>query len=859
MTPDNPQPSAAAGRHRDLIDAAWRQAQVLRGSHHDTRPAAPRIAGQRFEPPGYEIQGEIHRGGQGVVYRAIQESTRRTVAIKVLHGGPLAGAGERARFEREVQVLAQLKHPNIVTIHDSGSVGDTAFFVMDYIDGPTLDRFVLMRELPTRDRLLLVQRICEAIHAAHLRGVIHRDLKPSNIRVDDEGEPHVLDFGLAKAEHVELGGADGHTPTMTGQFVGSLPWASPEQAEGRLDELDVRSDVYSLGVMLFQLLTDQMPYATTGRPLREAINNICNAEPPALRRIRPELDDEISAIVLKALRKPRESRYQSAGALALDIERYLAGEPIEARGDSLSYMLRKSLRRHRVSVGVATAFIVMLVAGLVTFATLWRQAALASNAERQQALRARSQAERAENEAAKASAINEFLRDLLIAADPTSKRGPNVTMRETLDAASARVSDGTLANEPTIEAAIHATLGLSYYHLGVHDAARTHMERALELRRKHLGPAHRDIADDLSNLAMLTRSEGNLGDAEALYHESLAMYDTIGDIHSRQLGDALTGLGLLLVDKGKFDEAATHFEHCIELERAQPDLKRPSLATALNNYAILLRDRGDFDKAESLFKEAVGLLEAHFGDQHMRVADARENLASVWVVRGNFEAALPLYEAGLQTRRRLLGPDHPDVASSLNNLGYLNFRLGRFAQSEACYAESLELRRRILPSDHPDIAVVLNNLGLLYATQDDHARAEVLYREALAIKRARLGDANPSTLLQMANLASSLRKVDRVDEALAIASEALALAEKSLSPKHLQIAYLHGEVGANLMLLGCFDESETELLTCYRTVLARFGPRHDRTQGVMEMLALLYHLWNKPALLDDWEAARITP
>ncbi|MEE9293655.1 MAG: serine/threonine-protein kinase [Phycisphaerae bacterium] len=329
-------------------------------------------AGRRGFPidiPGYRFVGEICRGGQGVVYRAIQENTRRDVAIKTMHAGPFMGPHEEARFEREVRILAQLKHPNIITIHDSGVVAGTHYYVMDYIEGVPLDQY-FPPNCAVKRKLELFATICEAINAAHLRGIIHRDLKPSNVRINAAGDPFILDFGLAKM----AGEVDDLTRardlTVTGQFVGSLPWASPEQADGGPEIIDVRSDVYSLGVMLYQALTGRFPYVVVGK-MRDVLGHILKTDPIRPRSVQREIDEETETIVLKCLNKDPQRRYQSAGALALDIRRYLNNEPIDAKRDSTLYMLRKHVRRHRVPLAVGAVFVVLLVVSSVVAWTLY--------------------------------------------------------------------------------------------------------------------------------------------------------------------------------------------------------------------------------------------------------------------------------------------------------------------------------------------------------------------------------------------------------------------------------------------------------------------------------------------------------
>ncbi len=419
------QPDTIGDSSRDdrlLLHAAQAEADAFAGAVGPTQA----LAGEQLPPPasdsypGYEILREIHRGGQGVVYQAIQKATKRKVALKVMRHGPFADVREKVRFEREVEILGRLRHPNIVAIHDSGSAAGSYYFVMDYISGQPLDVHVASGERSIDQILRLFVKIGDAVHSAHLRGIIHRDLKPSNIRIDTLGEPHVLDFGLAKLAAAGTGipsgsPADDRDPghdtaaskaggilgpamvmTITGQFVGSLPWASPEQAEGSPEKIDVRTDVYSLGVILFQMLTGRFPYDVVG-DMRTVLDNIIKAEPRKLRSIRRAIDDEVETIVLRCLCKQRDRRYQSAGELARDLGRYLAGEAIEAKRDSSWYLLRKSLRRHRLKlVAVAALLLAVTVTAGVYSQRLAseRQARLSAQqaalVARQQALDARA-------------------------------------------------------------------------------------------------------------------------------------------------------------------------------------------------------------------------------------------------------------------------------------------------------------------------------------------------------------------------------------------------------------------------------------------------------------------------------------
>lgn len=336
-----------------LVREAWQKVGIADDETRLAPASTMGPVGRRLNVPGYRLVREISRGGQGVVFLAMQENTKRQVALKVMLQGVLAGERERRRFEREVEILASMRHPNIVTIHDSGTVDGFFYYVMDFIAGVSLDHYVSNNEMEIADSLRLFQKIASAVNAAHRMGVLHRDLKPGNIRVGEDGEPYILDFGLAKGAN----DTDERQLSVTGQFLGTLPWASPEQAVGVPGKIDLRTDVYALGVILYQMLTGAFPYSIVG-PMNEVIDNILYAKPTPPSKLRRKINHEVETILLKCLSKDPERRYQSAGELARDIDNYLNGHPIEAKRDSIIYVLRKRARRHKFQSAV---FILMLL------------------------------------------------------------------------------------------------------------------------------------------------------------------------------------------------------------------------------------------------------------------------------------------------------------------------------------------------------------------------------------------------------------------------------------------------------------------------------------------------------------------
>jgi len=800
--------------------------------------------------PGYQLLGEIHRGGQGVVYQARQLATERTVAIKVLHRGPFASADEHARFEREVRVLGQLKHPNIVSILHSGTVAGHDYFVMDFVDGPSLDAYLAVARLSVEHALRLFVHICDAVSAAHLRGVIHRDLKPGNIRVDREGTPHVLDFGLSKLSTNDPAGE----MTQTGQFVGSLPWASPEQVAGDPDALDLRTDVYSLGVLLYQMLVGRFPYPVTGRAT-EVVAHIQRTDPEPPRRLRRGVPHDVEVIVLTCLQKDRERRYQSAVELARDIRHYLNREPIEARRDSFTYVLRKHLARHKVPVTLATAFVVLITTGFLVSLAFWRQAARARDAEAEQTKLAERSAAAAQAEADKANAINAFVEEMLLAANPEESGGPKVTMAEVLDAAAARIDSASLAEQPLVRAALHALIGNAYLRLGMHERAQDHTAAALTLRRALWPGDHLDVARSLQDLGMVARAAGRLKESEAHYREALAMLDRLdaGDPYTR---DTLANLALTLRDRGQLESAREICARLLSVERKSLSPQSIKLAATLNNYALVLRELNRPDEAEPLFEEALAIVRAVHGERHVLVAGILESLGAIWVDRNKLDQAEPIYREALAVRREILGDEHPHVALGLSNLGYLLYRKKDYAGAEPLYEEALALRRKLLGDDHPDVAATLNNLALLHFTTGDYARAEPLYREALTIRRKRLGESHPNTLNVAANLVALLRARDEPAAGAELARESLALAERDLPAEHWYRPRFRAQLGACLRELGQLDDAERELSAAY----GEFADLHNPNAPVVaDQLASLCDELQRPADGVRWRELGAAP
>ncbi|MCA9243249.1 MAG: tetratricopeptide repeat protein [Phycisphaerales bacterium] len=691
--------------------------------------------------PGFEIINIVNRGGQGIVYEATQTSTGRRVAIKVMREGPFASDADRVRFEREARLLARLKHPNIVTIHDTGVAAGVHFVVMDFIDGPTFESHIdaLWRwradagarrdPRPLRDALDVFATICEAVNAAHVRGVIHRDIKPSNIRLDQAGVPHVLDFGLAKTADADDSGI-----SMSGSFVGSLPWAAPEQASGRVHAIDVRTDVYALGVVLYQLLTGEFPYAVSGA-MRDTLDNIINIEPrrpSAIAGRASRIDDELDTITLRCLTKDPAQRYQTAGDLARDIRRYLAGEPIEAKRDSLAYVVRKQLRRYRIVVGTGVAFLLVVLAGLFVSISQWRQAVTArEHAEKQTA--------RAQAEAKKADAVNDFLGQMLAAVEPDNALGNrDITIREALDLAADQLDAGQLADQPEVEAAVRDTLGTTYSALGEFEAARRHLDRAVALARDFPDQPRQELAVFLNSRGTLLQGMGLPEPSESDFRESLTLAQTMG-------------------------------------------LEPRSLALCHNNLAMLLAQTGRLDEAYTELSAAHELMQRLGGEAVMDATMLLGNMAVLNLERGDAEAALLQLEENVATWRELLPPNHPTLLEALSNLASAHRIVGNYDEAERRFSECMEIGREVYGDRHPIIGVDLNNLGLTRSEAGRFAEAEVAFRQAWDIQQEALSPGHIDRGKTLGNLADAVAEQGRLEEGLAY-YEQCATESKDLNP-----------------------------------------------------------------------------
>ncbi|HTR39951.1 MAG TPA: serine/threonine-protein kinase [Bryobacteraceae bacterium] len=701
----------------------------------------------------YRILSLIGEGGMGVVYEAEQESPRRIVALKVVKPG-LAVPEILRRFQQESHALGRLQHPGIAQIHEAGSAHGKPYFAMERIHGRPLLEYAAAHKLTTPQRLDLMIKILEATQHAHERGIIHRDLKPSNILVDETGQPKILDFGVARITDADTRMTRG---TDLGQLIGTLCYMSPEQIRADPD-LDARSDIYALGLILYELLAGRMPYET-GRQLTEAASIICEQDPYPLGLLNRGFRGDLQTITAKALEKDKGRRYASAAEFALDISRHLANRPILARPPSAFYRARKFVRRHKALTSSAAVVFVILLAGILL--TGW-QAARARRAEQT------------------AQAVSAFLQtDLLSQASSQSQASPDTApdrdlkVRTALDRAAARIP-GRFGAQPEVEAAIRQTIGTTYNELGLYQEAQIHLERSLELRRRVSGEEHPDTLSTMQELGELYIGAGKYAQAEAIlapllatrrrklgeYHQDTlrAMndlaavinyrgdYTQAAELRARVLASdrqvlgpehpytlvALSNLASTYSSLGRYSEAAELFQQTIDIDKRVFGMNHPTTFSDMNGLAGVYRKQGDYVKAEALLREVLEGRRRTLGEEHHDTLLAVYHLALAFMAQGRYTDAEPLLQHGLETGRRAL-PDHPDSVSFLPALSEVYWKEGRTAQAESLFREALAAHRRVLGPNHPLTANVLVSMGEMKLEQKQYSQAEPILLEAIGI------------------------------------------------------------------------------------------------------------------------------
>jgi serine/threonine protein kinase/tetratricopeptide (TPR) repeat protein len=791
----------------------------------------------------YRVLEALGEGGMGEVYLAAQtEPVRRVVAIKLLKPW-LAGSGVAARFEAERQALALMSHPGIARILDAGRSEDgRPFFVMEYVPGQPITRFCREHRLGLRERLALLREVCEAVQHAHYKGVIHRDLKPTNILVGDvDGEPaaRVIDFGIAKI--LETPEAPGLEQTRAGLVMGTPDYMSPEQAAGLHEDVDTRTDVWSLGAVLHELLTGAPPGA--GRPAPGRDHDLPRPSHRLLqqpggnghaeecgftdaRALAAALADELDWICLEALATPRAERYDSPGALAADLSRHLAGETVTAHPPTIAYRTRKWVQRHRALTAVSATFL----GAVVAFAALVSQHARELRLER----------DRANQEAAIARRVTQFTTGLFERASPSQSGGGAVTARELLDAAARQLSRSDPGDSPEVRAALLESVANGYAGLGLYAEAMPLLAEAIHLRRDAATPDPAALAMTLVSRTRLERGRGDFPSSERSAREALTLLDADPQPYARERAVARLELAETMRRSGEPGAAAAM------AEEAMLALERQGLAQG-EEYALALYVAGrarvaanDVDAGIALLERAVERSRVLHGDYGMPTLEAKNGLADVLVITSDLDRAEALMREVLSAVQVIFGERHQETAIVLGNLAnVLSDRPEDFAEAEAAYVKSAEILRTRLGPMSPETATQVQNLGALLLKTRQWAQAEAAFRESLAIRIRVLGPDHPDVATNRHGLALAINKLGRYEEARQLLVESVASLEKSIGATHWRTANVRRYLGTVLTNLGRYDEAQAALEQAHRDLVAAFGPDHPRVRSAEEGLAEL--------------------
>jgi len=754
--------------------------------HGQSLPAETAATANATRAIGAYLLGQrLGEGGMAEVWLAEQTTpVRRQVAVKLIKAG-MDSKRVLARFEAERQALALMVHPAIAKVYDGGSTSEgRPYFVMEYVPGVPLTEHCDRERLTIRERLELFVQVCEGVQHAHQKAIIHRDLKPSNVlvaMVDGKPLPKIIDFGIAKAIGQRL--VEHALSTELGALVGTPEYMSPEQADPASEDIDTRADVYSLGVMLYELLSGALPFTSKelrGSSLEELRRKIREVDPPApsaraarlgedapaaaqSRRtaadtLSRELRGDLDAIALKALEKERARRYGSPAELAADVGRYLLSEPVLARRAGAAYRLGKYVRRHRAGVAVAMAAALVLPALTVSLAVQVRQVS--------------RERDRANREAEASKRVADFMTTMFRLSDPSEARGNAITAREILDQATAEIQTG-LPGDPALRSRLAGTMGSVYTSLGLYAKARPLLEQALAQRRATLGPEAPETLESMRDVGRLLEREGRYAEAEKLLRETIDLQRRIIGPGQPETAFSMFELADTLRSLGRFPEAEKILREVLDVERRALGPEHKRTLRSMSALAGSIARQGQWSEAEKLYRETLAIAERVFAKDSPETLQMLGSLAWTLNFQGRSAEAEKATRDVVERRRRVLGPDHADTLSSMSNLGFLLKKLGRLREAESVLRESLDARRRVLGPDHPGTLDSMQVLALVLKDEGRYQEAGALLRQSIDLSIRLLGPQHETTALLKYNLACNLARSGRPNEALARLRDAL--------------------------------------------------------------------------------------
>ncbi len=747
-----------------------------------TEPELSNTSRHPAQVGSYRIVRVLGEGGMGIVYEAVDTgAVRRSVALKVVRT-EFQSPEIRARFDAERQALALMDHAGIAKIFQAGETdAGEPYFAMELVKGLTLIDFCDSRRLSMNERLELFVSICNAVQHAHQKGVIHRDLKPSNILVSEQDGkpcPKIIDFGIAKALGLQL--TDKTLVTQAGQPLGTVAYMSPEQAESSGMDVDTRTDIYSLGVILYMLLVGSLPIDPSKLPMHAFMFRLASGDtqtprPSArytalgeyrvavadARRTDPEhlqryLTGDLDWIVMKALDPDRTRRYETAIGFASDISHYLTHQPVTARPPTTTYRLRKFVRRHRAGVAATTVTVLaLIVSAVLAAAGLVR----ATRAERIAA-----------QEAESAKQVSAFLVDLFHVSDPSEARSNSVTAREILDRGAAK-SATDLATQPELQSRMMFTIGKAYSALGLYDAARSQLERSLGTRTRVLGPDDPAVAETELALGDAIVSHGDVELAGKHYERALALSEKALGPDDPKTARVVAGLGGLRFSQGRYKDAEALYRRALTIDEKSLPPDDPIIARDLVGLGTTYWSLARYPEAEKTMRRALAIQERKLGPNHPDLAIVLNNLGGVLWSQNRYADALPVYQRTREIFERTLDPTHPNMASILSNLGELYWKLRRYREAEPLFRRALAIKESRLTKGNASIATTLNGLAGLLRDEKRFKEAEPLYTRALDIRVNALGRNNPSVAETATDYGALLRATGRAAEAESLAKQ----------------------------------------------------------------------------------------
>ena len=813
----------------------------------------------------YTLVEAIGEGGMGSVWRARQtEPVKRLVAVKLIKAG-MDSKQVLARFDAERQALAMMDHPNIAKVLDGGLHDGRPFFVMELVKGVPITEFCDARRLTPRERLELFVPVCQAIQHAHQKGIIHRDIKPSNVLIalyDDKPVVKVIDFGVAKATGGTL--TEQTIDTGFGGVVGTPQYMSPEQASFNNLDIDTRSDVYSLGVLLYELLTGSPPFSKHDlekRGVLEMLRVIREEEPPrpstklstadalpslsASRSTEPGrltglLRNELDWVVMKALEKDRTRRYETANGFAADVQRYLNGDTVQAHPPSAAYRLRKFARRNRGQVIAASLVLAALVAGVLGTSVGLVRANRSAEAERRAKVDAVAKRQEAERNLAFATKGNEILGSVFAGLDPKANYATVAELRNALRdnlAGAVKELDGSAIGDPLEVATMQDTLGHSLMGLGEANLAIDVLGKALATRKERLGTGYPSTLRLMNVLAAGYQAVAKTDLALPMYEETLRLQTAkLGADHPDTL-TSMNNLAGVYLDIGKTDRALLLYEETLKLATAKLGADHTLTLTSMNNLAEGYRAAGKVDRALPLYEEALRWATAKLGADHPHTLTSMSNLALGYLEAGRMDRALPLMEKTLRLRTAKLGAEHPDTLTSMSILAEGYRAVGKMDRALPLMEETLKLVTAKLGADHPNTLMSMNNLAQGYQAVGETDRALPLLEEMLRLRTAKQGADHPDTLTAMNNVADGHRATGRMDRALPLLEETLGIRTAKLGIDHPDTLESMNNLAMCYRALGRMDRALPLLEEALTLATAKLGADHPRTIFAMINLA----------------------